>query len=250
MQAYSSSFAKAYNTWWSGFARQVAPDIQKFYEATAKGEIEKTLLDLCCGTGQLAAHFLQQGYRVVGIDLSEPMLSFAKENAREYIDAGVATFIQADATSFTLDERFGLVTSTFDALNHLADEQALKQCFQRVFRVCNGVFIFDLNTRLGLKRWNGVSVDDSEDALIINSGIFDSKSGKGWVKITGFIPTADGLFERFEQTAFSTAFEMERVRELLLEIGWRQVHFARAEALAVPIDQPETVGRVFIVAMK
>lgn len=172
MQAYGSSFAKVYNKRWSGFARQAAPLIQAFYETTPLGHSNRALFDLCCGTGQLAVHFLGHGYRVVGIDLSEPMLRLAEENAHHYVEIGQARFVQGDASDFTLDERFGLVVSTFDALNHLADEEALKQCFQCVFQVCEGTFVFDLNTREGLGRWNSINIDDSDqDALTLTRGI-------------------------------------------------------------------------------
>ncbi|NMB15948.1 MAG: class I SAM-dependent methyltransferase [Firmicutes bacterium] len=251
MQAYGSGFAKAYNSRWSDFAREVAPHIRHFYETTAIGQLERTLLDLCCGTGQLAVHFLEQGYRVVGIDLSQPMLHFAQDNAREYVSTGRAAFIQADATSFRLNESFGLVVSTFDALNHLPDEQALMKCFQRVFNVCKGIFVFDLNTRRGLEGWNGISIDDGDEGtLLIIRGIYDREGDRAWTRITGFSPTPDGLFERFDQTSFNTAFEMKRVREMLLETGWRRVHFARIGELNVPIDDPEYERRVFVVASK
>ncbi|NIN99288.1 MAG: methyltransferase domain-containing protein, partial [Anaerolineae bacterium] len=92
-------------------------------------------LDVCCGTGQLAIYFLERGYKVVGIDLSENMLRYAQESAAQYIGRGQARFLQADAADFTLDERFGLVVSTFDSLNHLPDENALRSCFQSVYAV-------------------------------------------------------------------------------------------------------------------
>jgi ubiquinone/menaquinone biosynthesis C-methylase UbiE len=85
MQSYSQDFARVYNLRWSGFARQVAPLILDFYAATPIGHKDKTVLDLCCGTGHLAVYFLEKGYRVVGLDLSEHMLEYARENARQYI---------------------------------------------------------------------------------------------------------------------------------------------------------------------
>lgn len=179
MQAYSQGFARVYNTRWAGFARQVAPLILDFYAATASGQENKDILDLCCGTGQLAVHFLEKGYRVVGLDLSEHMLHHARENARAYIESGQARFIQGDASDFTLDESFGLIVATFDSLNHLENEEALRRCFQcaEAAAVGEGYFIFDLNTRSGLRRWNSIQVDESsEDALIITRGIYDGVS--------------------------------------------------------------------------
>ncbi len=251
MQAYSTGFAKIYNTRWSGFARQVAPLILDFYAATPVGRETKTVLDLCCGTGHLAVHFLENGYRVVGLDLSDPMLHYARENAHPYIEAGQAAFIQGDASHFTLEERFGLVVSTYDALNHLENEQALRRCFQCVHAVSDGYFIFDLNTRRGLRRWNGIQVDDSDgDALLITRGIYDGQSDKAWTKISGFLRMPDGRYERFDETTFNTVFEIEQVRGALLDVGWKNVYFARIQDLKAPLDEPEKEGRVFIVAGK
>lgn len=251
MQAYGQGFAHIYNTRWSSFARQVAPSILDFWVAAPIGQENKSVLDLCCGTGQLAVHFLDKGYRVVGLDLSEHMLRYARENARQYIESGQATFVQGDASDFTLDERFGLVVSTFDSLNHLENEQALRRCCQCVYAVSDGYFIFDLNTRLGLRRWNSIQVDDSnDDALIITRGVYDGQSDKAWMRISGFVRLPNGLYERFDETAFNTVFEMERVKCILLDVGWKNVYFARIQDLKTPLDKPEMEGRVFIVASK
>jgi len=58
----------------------------------------------------------------------------------------------------------------------------------------------------------------------------------------------NGLYERFEETVFNTVFAMETVRQALLDVGWRNVHFARIEDLSTPLVEPENGGRVFIVA--
>ena len=251
MQAYSQGFAHVYNTRWGGYAKQVAPLILDFYSSTKIGQKNKSVLDLCCGTGQLAVHFLQKDFKVVGIDLSEHMLCFARENARQYVETGQAEFLKGDASDFTLDKRFGLVVSTYDSLNHLEDEQALRRCFQCTHAVCNGYFIFDMNTRHGLKRWNSIQVDQaSEDALIITRGIYDGKSDRAWTKITGFVRASNELYQRFDETVFNTVFELERVKNALLDAGWKDVHFARIQDLKTPITEPEKEGRVFIVASK
>lgn len=250
MQAYGPTFAGVYNERWSGFARQVAPLILDFYSATSTGKTNKSVLDLGCGTGQLALHFLEKGYEVVGIDASEHMIRYANENARNYVDAGQARFIQGDVAKFHLDERFGLVVSTFDTLNHLIDEEALIDCFNCAVSVSDGYFIFDLNTRAGLNRWNNIQVDDSGEMLIITRGIYDGQGDRAWTRISGFVKKEDGYFERFDETAFNTVFELIKVREELLRAGWANAYFSKAQDLATPIDKPEEEGRVFIVASR
>jgi SAM-dependent methyltransferase len=251
MQAYSRGLARVYGRTWAGFAQQVAPLILDFYAATPIGERNKSVLDVCCGTGELAVHFLKSGYKVVCIDLSEHMLSCAEDNAREYVQSGQARFVQGNASGFTLDERFGLVVSTFDALNHLENEQTLRSCFRSVYAVSDGYFIFDLNTRRGLRRWNGIQLDESsEDLLILTRGVYDGESDRAWTKITGFVRVANGLWERFDEAVFNTVFEMEKVKATLLAVGWKSVHFARIEDLKTPLPEPEREGRVFVVARK
>jgi ubiquinone/menaquinone biosynthesis C-methylase UbiE len=110
MNAYGPGFAKAYDARWSTFAAGIAPLIHTYYE-TACLDGKKSLLDVCCGTGQLSTFFLEKGYRVAGIDASEHMLSHAREHAAQYVSAGKAQFIRADASDFKIQDSFGLTFS-------------------------------------------------------------------------------------------------------------------------------------------
>jgi SAM-dependent methyltransferase len=252
MQAYGAAFARAYDWKWAKFAREIAPRIREFYENLAVGWASRSVLDLCCGTGCLAGHFLENGYEVTGVDLSEPMLEIARGNASRFIDDGRARFIQADAAAFESDRRFGLAVSTFDSLNHLPDLEALKQCFRHTASALldEGVFIFDLNTRLGLARWNGVSVEDDEDGMIVTRGFFDASAPRAHTRISGFVRRDDGRYDRFEETAYNTAFDVAEVRAALEACDLRRAYAASPRDLATPLGDPERYPRVFFVATK
>src|SRR3989304_1905773 len=90
------------------------------------------LLDLCCGTGQLAKVLADQGFRVAGVDGSAAMLEFARAN----VPGG--EFVLADARSFTLPGTFHAVLSTFDSLNHVMMLPELTEVFRRVHAVLVG----------------------------------------------------------------------------------------------------------------
>ncbi|MCB2229780.1 class I SAM-dependent methyltransferase [bacterium] len=249
MQAYGSGFAHVYNQRWSAFSKQIAPHLIGYYEQTKIGRANKNVLDLCCGAGHLANHFLAKGYRLVGIDLSEHMLKYAEENNRRFVESDRARFVQGDAKMFSLDERFGLVVSTYDSLNHLESLSALRDCFACVRGVCDGIFIFDLNTRRGLTRWNGVTIDDrGEDGLILTRGLFEKDSDKAVMRISGFCRNDNNSFARFDETVFNTAFDLQQVRAALQETGWRNTRFASINSLSTPLEDPESEGRVFAVA--
>ena len=252
MQAYRSAFARVYNLRWGGFAQWIAPRLEDFYRSTPAGQAKHDVLDLCCGTGQLSLHFLEHGYRVTGIDLSEPMLHYARENAGDYVQSGQARYVQGDASEFTMEQHFGLVVSTFDALNHLESKDKLQQCFQCVFAVLEpgGVLVFDLNTRDGLQRWNSIRVDDSKEVMVVSRGIYDGQGERAYTQLSGFVLTENGLYERFEETVYNTVFDMDWVRDALLRTGWQDVYFALGNDLTVPIEDPEKEPRVFFVARR
>ena len=102
------------------------------------------ILDLCCGTGQIAARLLALGFQVTGLDGSAEMLGYAR------INAPAASLIHDDARRFDpapLEGRFAAVLSPFDSLNHVLTSAELHEVFIRVAGVLRsgGIFLFDLN---------------------------------------------------------------------------------------------------------
>lgn len=252
MQAYNASFARVYNLRWIHFAQNAAPKLRAFYESTPLGQENHHLLDLCCGTGQLALHFLDNGYQVTGLDLSDAMLDYARASAAPYILTGQARFVKGDAADFILEEKYGLVVSTFDALNHLPDFNALKNCFLSVYPVLEdgGTFIFDLNTPHGLSRWTNISVEDTPEMMLVTRAFFDEAARRAYTYISGFIEAGEGLFERFEETAYEIAFDLAEVKTALLETGFHRVYMAKLLDLALALDDPDQETRIFFIAEK
>lgn len=252
MQGYGRVFAKVYDLLWNDFADSIAPQLYDFYAATPAGQANQPVLDLCCGTGRLSRFFLERDFRVLGLDLSEHMIAYARQNNLEYLVAKQADFIQGDAANFELDEKFGLAVATYDALNHLPDADALRSCFRSVFESLQegAHFIFDLNTRAGLQHWNGVTVRPGEQVYLITRGMYDEHTVKAWTKITGFVRDEGGLYERFDETVYNTVFGMEPVRDWLLEAGFQAVEFTVDGALDKPVDDPESQKRIFFITRK
>ncbi|MCX6062796.1 MAG: class I SAM-dependent methyltransferase [Caldiserica bacterium] len=247
--SYTAPFAQAYNQRWTGFVTLVGPRLRTLYEQVCPHG-EHSVLDVCCGTGQLALQFLQAGYTVTGLDNSEPMLAHARMNCASFVSSGEVSFVQGDAADFSLSSRFGLALSTFDALNHLSDTNALLSCFACVHQCLlpGGLFAFDLNTVLGLRRWNNVTVEDALDAMVINRGMYDEDRRQGRIKISGFVRQESGGWLRFDETFVESAWPVREVTTALLEVGFSAVYQARAVDLAAPLADPESEPRVFFVA--
>jgi SAM-dependent methyltransferase len=250
--AYSESFARIYNLRWTFFASSLAPAIQAVYEKTPAASSNRRLLDVACGTGQLVGWFLQKGYTCTGLDLSPHMLAHAQKNNAAAVKEGRADFVCADASRFSLNRGYGLVVSTFDALNHLPDREHLSSCFLSVFQVLapGGLFIFDLNTEKGLKLWNSMSVEETDELFILNRGIYGNGMERAYMRITGFSKTESGQYERFEQTAFNTVFSMRDVMEDLAAAGFKDAYTAAIKSLSTPVAAAEELTRAFFVAGK
>jgi SAM-dependent methyltransferase len=102
----------------------------------------RTVLDLCCGTGLMAAELIALGYRVVGVDRSAAMLARARQRV------GPATVLrQQTLPGLTIGGVFDAAVCTFDALNYLtpADLGATLTAVGRRLRP-GGWFVFDLHT--------------------------------------------------------------------------------------------------------
>ena len=114
MQGYGRVFAKVYNLLWSDFADHIAPQVHDFYAATKAGQHRQPVLDLCCGTGRLSRFFLERDYRVMGLDLSEHMITYALENNLEYV---VVLFLH----NMNIVPCFFIVGSIYKLLNNPLD---------------------------------------------------------------------------------------------------------------------------------
>ena len=253
MQAYGDSFAHLYNLNWGFFAEKIAPKLIDFYTSKFNVSKDEPILDICCGNGHLTQLFNREGIPVVGLDLSEPMLVLAEERNQAAVEAGMAEFVQGDAADFTFDRTFNYVVSTFDALNHLESFDALAGCFESVFDVLNkeGWFVFDLNTRIGLRRWSGIHVDNANDeTFIVTRGIIDEYNDVAYTQITAFMQQDDGRYTRNEETVYNTIFQLKDVKDELEEIGFREVYFSTLDTFPTPEQEPESFGKIIVFAKK
>jgi len=90
------------------------------------------LLDLCCGTGDLALAFARRGVEVLGADFAGPMLPLARAKAKK---AGLAAaWCQADAQHLPLAAAsMDAATIAFGIRNVEDPRRALDEC-HRVLR--------------------------------------------------------------------------------------------------------------------
>ncbi len=112
-----------------------------------RGIVGDELLEIGCGTGAHAVAFVEQGWRVTGVDLSEEMLERARQRF-DILGAGSrekAAFHQGDARNFELGQRFDVVVSLFHVISYQAGQDDVRLALETVRRHLRpgGIFVFD-----------------------------------------------------------------------------------------------------------
>jgi demethylmenaquinone methyltransferase/2-methoxy-6-polyprenyl-1,4-benzoquinol methylase len=117
------------------------------FVAMAEPRAGQRVLDLCCGTGDVALAFARRGLEVVGLDFSEPMLDVARRRleleSNKFAAGGSVQFLQDDAVNVPFpDESFDVVTISY-GLRNLADWEAGLREMQRVARPGGRLLVLD-----------------------------------------------------------------------------------------------------------
>lgn len=92
----------------------------RFYLALA-GATPRRVLDMGCGTGQLALAMAAAGHEASGADPAPAMLAVARRKP----GAGAVDWIEATATGLSLARRFDLIVMTGHAFQVFLDEEAI-----------------------------------------------------------------------------------------------------------------------------
>ncbi len=156
------------------------------YEATVKFYMEilqrehakpRTVVDLACGTGSVSAIFARMGYPVLGVDMSEEMLTVAAMKTGE-LDP-MPRFACQKLQELSLPRGVDLAVCALDSLDYITDPADCAQAIRRVYKALNpgGIFVFDVNTPEKLRAMDGqIFLDEDEDVYCVWRGEFDEQT--------------------------------------------------------------------------
>ena len=202
-------------------------------------ETGATLLDACCGAGQLAAALTEQSLSVTGIDLSPAMIELARRNAP------TATFREGDVREVSPSlGTFTAAVSMYDSLNHLLSIEDLGKAFNGIGSclIPGGWFVFDLNTKVGIEAWGTMSHADDEAAFIVESE-FDEMAKRGTFRFVGFRQHGSA-WRRTDTRLEQTWFTNDEIHDALTDARFDKVSmYDRAEVLG---NEPNGKKLIFV----
>lgn len=217
-----------YNKYWGQITLSQYPNIEELVLSNLPSN--SRILDVCCGTGTIAAKLCEQGFKVEGVDISEKVIEYARINAPE------ASFTVGDARSFSYETPFDAVVTTLDSFNVMTDKTDLKKIFNCVFRALKpgGVFYFDMRNLEGyIHYWNGshLSFIENEGVTAIHS-IYDEASRLGLMKIAYFTPNTNHSWDRNDVYIPHRCYLEEEIIAMLEEAGFSNIQIVkRAEGI-------------------
>ena len=205
---------------------------------------QANILDLCCGTGQLSRALTKGGYRVTGLDSSEAMIGYSRENA-----PGVE-FVLDDARSFQLPAIYHGVVSAFDSLNHIMNLEELTAVFRNVYACLQekGLFLFDLNMEEGFHTWdNNFGIVEDDHVCIVKTS-YDPVERTARFDATVF-RDEDG-WQRSDFTLLQACYSEQEVRSALEVAGFIGIRaFAHNEEWGLA-EMTKDAGRAFFIGQK
>lgn len=184
----------------------------------------KLVLDLACGTGTLTCMLAEQGYTMIGTDLSPEMLAEAMGKAME-LEGEAPIFLNQAMNELDLFGTIDACVSSLDSVNYVTDRKVLREAFRRVhtFLMPGGYFLFDIIAPEWLKKLDGeMFVDENEDVFCVWRGSYDPE---GQILTYGM-----DLFEREGECWYreqeehnERAWSVAELKELLEEAGFLEI---------------------------
>ena len=202
--------------------------VLQFFETVLQraGHSPKTVLDLACGTGSMSVLLAERGYRVIGADISEEMLTAAAQKAAAMAE-NPPFFICQPMQRLTLPEPVEAIVCLLDSLNYLTEPEDCRKTFHRVWRALRpgGMFFFDINTPQKLRGLDGqVFLDETEDAYCVWRAEYSRRRRVCSYFMDIFrLEEESGLWERGEELHEERAYTPEELTSYLRDAGFTQI---------------------------
>ncbi len=226
------------------------------YEATVdfyyeilkqEGLRPRTAVDLACGTGSVTAILARKGLRVIGVDMSEEMLTVAQQKAAQLDNPPL--FLCQPLQDLYLPRGVDLAVCALDSLDYITAPGDCAEAIGRVYKILNpgGIFIFDVNTPEKLRAMDGqVFLDEDDDVYCVWRGEFDEETNICSYGMDLFQRSGD-VWERSFEEHCEYAYSAEQLVGYLKAAGFTHIRVYADRRMEAPAEGEQ---RIYIKARK
>ena len=217
--------------------------IVAFYEEILKKEGLKprTAVDLACGTGSVSAILAGKGLSVIGVDMSEEMLTAAQQKCADLQNP--PRFVRQSLQRLCLPRGVDLAVCALDSLDYITNPGDCKEAIRRVWKALNpgGIFIFDVNTPEKLRAMDGqVFLDETDDTYCVWRTEFDAKKRLCYYGMDIFRLDGAHWTRSFEEH-IEYAYEPDELLSWLQEAGFTHVRQYGDRVLRAPKQDEQRI---------
>ena len=214
-----------------------------FYNEILKREglTPRTAVDLACGTGSVTAILARQGLDVMGVDLSEEMLTVAMEKVMDMEKP--PRFVCQPLQELYLPRGVDLAVCALDSLDYITDPKDCQAAIRRVYKALNpgGIFIFDVNTPEKLRAMDGqVFLDEDEDVYCVWRGEFDEETNICSYGMDLFQRRGD-VWERSFEEHREYAYSREQLTNYLKQAGFTHIRVYADREFTAPREGEQRI---------
>lgn len=181
------------------------------------------VLELGCGTGEIAIRLAKDNKEVMATDLSTDMLEVTKQKA---MSENVNLLLhRVDMSDFSISLQVDLVLCLCDSLNYLLDIESIKKTFLNVFSALkeDGVFIFDVHSLYKTDHvLNNYQEKETDDEFEFDWSVELIESG--YVHHHVFIEDKIEK-EKVEEDHYQKTYSINQYQSLLKEAGFINVEY-------------------------
>jgi SAM-dependent methyltransferase len=203
------------------------------------------VLEIGCGSGEIAGALAGLGYEVTGMDLDQTALEHARAAYRN------CQFISGDARTLAMPRQFEAVIALNDEFNRILSPRDLYRAFLNIHAalVEGGALVFDLNLESAYReKWSTPSsVVHSDSACFVNPR-FDSRCLTGSANVS-MLRLEAGAWSRCDAAIENRCYAASNVRVMLSEAGFRPV-VTRVFDEGCDPDTPLGCGRTLFLAVR
>ncbi len=187
---------------------------------TKHGKKPTLLLDLACGTGSFSNQFAKKGIEVIGVDMSEEMLSVARERSME--EGNDILYLCQRAEELDLYGTVDGAVCCMDSLNHITDTETLQKAIDKVslFLEKDCLFIFDVNTVYKHREIlaDNTFVFDEDEVYCVWQNSFNSENLTTDISLDFFIAD-DDVYIRSSEDFSERAYRDTELKEIIEKAG-------------------------------
>lgn len=202
------------------------------YEATVEfymqilrreGVSPRSVVDLACGTGSVTEILAKKGYPVLGVDMSEEMLTVAamKTQNLEPMPRFSCQLLQ----ELWLPRGVDLAVCALDSLDYITNPEDCAEAIRRIYKALNpgGIFIFDVNTPEKLRAMDGQTfLDEDDDVYCVWRGEFDEETNICSYGMDLFQREGEVWYRSFEEHR-EYAYSQEQLTRYLKDAGFTHI---------------------------